>query len=73
MSDQPAVEIEYQTRDGDLRTQNLAANFIRGAAVQMYKRRTRLSNPVGMVTREGREESIGTNSKKACDRARLTV
>jgi hypothetical protein len=45
-----AVEIEYQTRAGDILTENLAMNFIRDTCVRMYKRRTRLSNPISILT-----------------------
>jgi hypothetical protein len=44
------IEIEYQTRTGDIRTENLATNFIRDICVRMYKRRTRLSNPISILT-----------------------
>ena len=65
MADQPVVEIEYETRDGDSRSENLAVSFIREGAVQMYKRRTRLSNPINMLTRGGRGETDLHNRKKA--------
>jgi hypothetical protein len=45
-----AVEIEYQTRAGDILTENLEMNFIRDTCVRMYKRRTRLSNPISTLT-----------------------
>jgi hypothetical protein len=45
-----AVEIEYQTRGGDVRTENLTMSFIRETCVHMYKRRTRLSNPINILT-----------------------
>jgi hypothetical protein len=51
LSDQDDVEIEYQTRDGDVRLEKLSMNFIRETGVDMSKKRTRLSNPIGMVTR----------------------
>jgi hypothetical protein len=50
LSDQDAVEVEYQTRAGDVRSETLSMNAIRETAVNMYKRRTRLSNPIDMVT-----------------------
>jgi len=50
--DGPAVEIEYETRAGDVRSETLAMSFIREAAVRMYKRRTRLSNPISILTRQ---------------------
>jgi hypothetical protein len=45
------VEIEYETRAGDIRSETLTMSFIREAAVRMYKRRNRISNPVSMLTR----------------------
>jgi hypothetical protein len=50
-SDYPAVEIEYQTRAGDVQLETLTLNVIREASVNMYKRRTRISNPVNIITR----------------------
>jgi hypothetical protein len=50
LSDQDAVEIEYQTRAGDVRSETLSMSAIRETVVNMYKRRTRLSNPIDMVT-----------------------
>jgi hypothetical protein len=52
ISDQPAVEIEYQTRAGDVQLESLTMNFIREAAVRMYKRRSRLRDPVNILTRK---------------------
>jgi hypothetical protein len=51
LSDQDEIEIEYQTRAGDIRAETLSVSAIRETAVDMYKRRTRLSNPIGMITR----------------------
>ena len=51
LSDQDEVEIDYHTRSGDVRSETLSMSAIREIAVNMYKKRTRLSNPVGMVTR----------------------
>ena len=51
LSDDAEVEIEYQTRGGDIRTETLSMNVIRETAVDMYKRRTRLSNPISILTR----------------------
>ena len=50
LSDQVAVEVEYQTRAGDVRSETLSMSAIRETVVNMYKRRTRLSNPIDMVT-----------------------
>jgi hypothetical protein len=51
LSDKDEIEIEYQTRAGDIRAETLSISAIRETAVDMYKRRTRLPNPIGMVTR----------------------
>jgi hypothetical protein len=51
LSDDAEIEIEYQTRGGDIRTETLSMNVIRETAVDMYKRRTRLSNPISILTR----------------------
>ena len=51
LSDHDAVEVEYQTRAGDVRSETLSMSAIRGTAVNMCKRRTHLANPIGMVTR----------------------
>ena len=51
LSDDAEIEIEYQTRGGDIRTETLSMNVIRETAVDMYKRRTRLSNPITILTR----------------------
>jgi len=52
ITDNPIVEIEYQTRTGDVQTENLAMSFIHETCVHMYKRRTRLANPVSLLTRK---------------------
>ena len=52
IADQPAVEIEYQTRAGDVRTENLTMSVLREASVRMYKKRTRLSSPISILTRQ---------------------
>ncbi len=57
-SDQGDVELEYETRAGDIRSETLALSFIREAAVHMYKRRSRLSNPISMLTRERTLQSL---------------
>ena len=51
-SSEAAVEIQYQTRAGDVQTENLTLNFIRETCVHMYKRRTRISNPINILTRQ---------------------
>ena len=52
ISDQPVVEIEYQTRAGDLQLESLPMSLIREAAVRMYKKRSRISDPVSILTRK---------------------
>ena len=49
-SDSPIVQVEYKTRAGDVKTEELAMSHIREACVHMYKRRSRLSNPINFVT-----------------------
>ncbi|TMA64781.1 MAG: hypothetical protein E6J73_06430 [Deltaproteobacteria bacterium] len=51
MSDDPVVEIEYETRTG-VQLENLTVSFLREASVNMYKRRTRLSDPVSIFARQ---------------------
>lgn len=46
------VEVEYETRAGEIRSENLTIGFLRESAVHMYKRRTRLSNRINLVTRQ---------------------
>jgi hypothetical protein len=50
--DDPAVEIEYESRAGDVRSETLEMSFIREAVVRMYKRRARISNPINILTRQ---------------------
>jgi hypothetical protein len=50
-SDYPVIEVEYQTRAGDLQFETLTMNFIHDASVNMYKRRTQISNPINILTR----------------------
>ena len=45
------IELEYQTRSGEMRSETLAMNAIRDIAVNMYKQRRRISNPIDMLTR----------------------
>jgi hypothetical protein len=51
MSDRSSVEIEYETRAGDVQVEKLAMSFIREANVHMYKRRTWLTEPVSIFAR----------------------
>jgi hypothetical protein len=50
LSDQDAVEIEYQTRREDVRSEILSMSVIREIGVNMYKERSRVPNQVRMVT-----------------------
>jgi hypothetical protein len=45
------IELEYQTRSGDVQSETLAMSVIREIAVNMYKQRRRISNPVDILTR----------------------
>jgi hypothetical protein len=47
----PTVEVEYETRTGDVISENLTLMFVRESAVRMYKKRTRISNPIELATR----------------------
>lgn len=49
-SSEAAVEIEYQTRAGDVQTENLATSLIHETCVHMYKRRTRRTNPISILS-----------------------
>lgn len=51
LSDRDGVEIEYNDRAGNIHTETLSTSAIREIAVNMYKRRSRLSNPIDMITR----------------------
>jgi hypothetical protein len=44
------VELEYQIRSGEIRSEKLKLALIREIAVNMYKRRSRISNPVEILT-----------------------
>jgi hypothetical protein len=45
------VELEYQTRAGDVQSETLDMSSIRETAVAMYKRRNSISNPIHTITR----------------------
>lgn len=45
-----SIEVEYQTRAG-IKSEDLSTSFIRDIAVTMFKRRTRSSNPIDLLTR----------------------
>ena len=42
------VRIEYQTRTGDLQTEDLTMSFLHDTSVRMYKHRTRLPRAAGL-------------------------
>jgi hypothetical protein len=50
-SDAGNVELEYQTRAGDVQSETLDMSLIREVAVNMYKRRNSISNPINTITR----------------------
>jgi hypothetical protein len=50
LSDQDAVEIEYQTRGEDARSEILSMSVIREIGVNMYKERNRVPNQLRMFT-----------------------
>jgi len=50
-SDAGDVELEYQTRAGDVQSETLDMSLIREVAVNMYKRRNSISNPISTITR----------------------
>ena len=45
-----SIEVEYQTRAG-IKSETLSTSLIRDIAVTMFKRRTRISNPIDLLTR----------------------
>jgi len=45
------IELEYQTRAGEVRLETLDADRIREFAVDMYKRRSQISNPINVIAR----------------------
>jgi hypothetical protein len=51
-SSDAALELEYQTRAGQVQMETLAMSFIRDACVRMYQRRTDLNDPVNLLTRK---------------------
>jgi hypothetical protein len=51
-SPEDALELEYQTRTGDIESETLTARFIREACVRMYQRRTALKDPINLLTRK---------------------
>jgi hypothetical protein len=51
-SSDAALDLEYQTRAGQIQMETLTMSFIREACVRMYKRRTDLNNSVNLLTRK---------------------
>ena len=47
----PDLQVEYQTRAGEIVAETLALGRVHEIAVSMYKKRTRIANPVSMLTR----------------------
>jgi hypothetical protein len=50
LSDAGDVELDYQTRGGDMQSETLDTSSIREIAVNMYKQRNRISNPTNTIT-----------------------
>ena len=50
-SDAGDVELEYQIRARDVQSETLDMSLIREVAVNMYKRRNSISNPINTITR----------------------
>jgi hypothetical protein len=46
-----SVEIEYETRGGDIELEKLSMSFIREACVRMYKRRSQSREPLSIFAR----------------------
>ena len=44
------IELEYQIRSGEIRFEKLNLSLIREIGVNMYKRRSRISNPIEILT-----------------------
>jgi len=51
-SSDTALELEYQTKAGQVEMETLTMSFIREACVRMYQRRTGLNDPVNLLTRK---------------------
>jgi len=49
--DNPTLESEYENRAGEVQSEILTLSFVREIAVNMYRKRTRLSNPIDFLTR----------------------
>lgn len=51
-SPEEILELEYQTRAGQIERETLTMSFIRDACVRMYQRRTGIVDPVTLLTRK---------------------
>lgn len=47
-SEGPAIQIEYETRAGEIRSENLSMSIVRDTSVRMFKRRTEISAPTSI-------------------------
>ena len=47
-----ALQLEYQTRVGEVELETLTSSFIRDACVRMYQKRTELNNTIKLFTRK---------------------
>ena len=47
-SDCPVLEVEYETRAGEVQSEALAMSFIRQSSVHMYKKRARITKPISI-------------------------
>ena len=52
IADQLTIEVEYQTRAGDIRREMLPMNVIREASVSMYKRRAHRADTISFLARK---------------------
>ena len=51
IADQLAIEVEYETRAGDIRLETLPMSVIREASVSMYKRRAHRPDIISFLAR----------------------
>jgi hypothetical protein len=51
-SSDAALELEYQTRTGEVEMETLTMSFIRDASVRMYQRRAGRNDPFNLLTRK---------------------
>lgn len=48
----PTLTLEFRNRAGEVETEELPMSFLREASVRMYQRRSRISNPIDLLTRK---------------------